>query len=153
MWNETTLDGCLNLVERSGLPLQELAWSSIGRILTAFRSGRPTSGTCWCRGIPWRHERLKSMRQLHDADRVGFTFGPDVGLHEEIHELDFSSLYPNIIVTRNISPETIRCDCHSTRENVPGLGYSICEERGYLPDVLKPLIEDCDAIKGRTARD
>jgi DNA polymerase, archaea type len=87
------------------------------------------------------------MRQLHDADRGGFTFAPDVGLHEDVHELDFSSLYPNIIVTRNVSPEKIRCECHAGREDVPGIGYSICDERGYLPDVLEPLIEDRDAIK------
>jgi DNA polymerase I len=87
------------------------------------------------------------MQQLHDADRGGFTFAPDVGVHENVHELDFSSLYPNIIVTRNISPETVRCDCHPDREDVPGLGYSLCPQDGYLPDVLQPLIDDRDAIK------
>lgn len=147
MWNETNLDGCLDLVERSGLPLQELAWSSIGRILTAIQIREAIERNVLVPWHSWRHERFKSMRQLHDADRGGFTFAPDVGLHEEVHELDFSSLYPNIIVTRNISPETIRCDCHPDREDVPGLGYSICDERGYLPDVLEPLIEDRDAIK------
>ena len=30
---------------------------------------------------------------------------------------------------------------------MPGIGYSICDERGYLPDVLEPLIEDRDTIK------
>ncbi len=30
---------------------------------------------------------------------------------------------------------------------MPGIGYSICDDRGYLPDVLEPLIEDRDAIK------
>ena len=87
------------------------------------------------------------MRQLHEADRGGFTFSPDVGLHEDVHELDFSSLYPNIIITRNVSPEKIRCDCHADREDVPDIGYAICDERGYLPDVLEPLVEDRDAIK------
>jgi len=87
------------------------------------------------------------MRQLHDADRGGFTFAPDVGVHEDVHELDFSSLYPNIICTRNVSPEKIRCDCHADRADVPGLGYSICDERGYLPDVLQPLVDARDETK------
>jgi len=64
-----------------------------------------------------------------------------------VYELDFSSLYPNIMCTRNISPETVCCDCHPDREDVPGLGYSICPEPGYLPDVLQPLIDDRDEIK------
>ena len=30
---------------------------------------------------------------------------------------------------------------------MPGLGYSICDERGYLPGLLQPLIDDRDDIK------
>ena len=147
MWNQTNLDGCLYLIEQSGLPLQELAWASIGRILTAIQIRHARERNVLVPWNSWRHERFKSMRQLHDADRGGFTFSPEVGLHENVHELDFSSLYPNIIVTRNVSPETVRCECHPDREDVPGLGYSICPTDGYLPDVLEPLIEDRDAIK------
>jgi len=147
MWNQTNLDGCLDLVERSGLPLQELAWSSIGRILTAIQIREARNRNVLVPWHSWRHEFFKSMRQLHDADRGGFTFSPEVGFHEDVHELDFSSLYPNIIVTRNVSPETVCCDCHSDRADVPGIGYSICDDRGYLPDVLEPLIEDRDEIK------
>jgi len=127
--------------------LQELAWASIGRILTAIQIKHARERNVLVPWNSWRHERFKSMRQLHDADRGGFTFSPEVGLHENVHELDFSSLYPNIIVTRNVSPETVRCECHPDREDVPGLGYSICPTDGYLPDVLEPLIEDRDAIK------
>lgn len=35
--SQTNLDGCLDLVSRSRKPLQELAWSSIGNILTAIQ--------------------------------------------------------------------------------------------------------------------
>ncbi|WP_458189102.1 type B DNA-directed DNA polymerase [Haladaptatus sp. NG-WS-4] len=147
MWNQTNLDGCLDLVKRSGKPLQELSWSSIGNVLTAIQIREARERGVLVPWHSWRHEQFKTMRQLHDADRGGFTFSPDVGLHEDVHELDFSSLYPNIIVTRNVSPEKIRCECHADREDVPGLGYAICDERGYLPDVLEPLVEDRDAIK------
>ncbi|WP_231187792.1 type B DNA-directed DNA polymerase [Haladaptatus sp. DYF46] len=147
MWNQTNLDGCLYLVEQSGKPLQEVAWSSIGNILTGIQIQEARERDVLVPWRSWRHEKFKTMRQLHDADRGGFTFAPDVGLHEDVHELDFSSLYPNIIVTRNVSPEKIRCECHAGREDVPGIGYSICDERGYLPDVFEPLIKDRDAIK------
>ncbi|ODR83381.1 DNA polymerase I [Haladaptatus sp. W1] len=147
MWNQTNLDGCLYLVEQSGKPLQELSWSSIGNILTGIQIQEAWEQNVLVPWHSWRHEKFKTMGQLHDADRGGFTFAPDVGLHEDVHELDFSSLYPNIIVTRNVSPEKIRCECHADRADVPDLGYSICNERGYLPDVLEPLIEDRDAIK------
>ncbi|WP_227356355.1 type B DNA-directed DNA polymerase [Haladaptatus salinisoli] len=152
MWNQTNLDGCLYLVKRSGKPLQELSWSSIGNILTAIQIREARKRNVLVPWHSWRHEKFKTMRQLHAADRGGFTFSPDVGLHEDVHELDFSALYPNIIVTRNVSPEKIRCECHADREDVPGLGYSICDERGYLPDVLEPLIRDRDAIKAELQR-
>jgi DNA polymerase I len=93
------------------------------------------------------------MGTLHDADRGGFIFAPEVGLHENVHELDFSSLYPNIICTRNVSPDVIRCDCHSDRDDVPGLGYSICDDRGYLVDVLQPIVDARDEIKAAIRRE
>lgn len=83
-------------------------------------------------------QTVKSIATLHDTDRGGLTLAPQPGVHEDVHELDFASLYPNIIVTRDVSPETTRCACHDT-DDVPGLGYSICEERGYLADVPEPL--------------
>jgi len=150
-YSETNLDGCLDLVARSQKPLQELSWASIGNVLTAIQIREALDRGVLVPWKSWRHEFPKTMRQLHEADRGGFTFAPDVGVHEDVHELDFSSLYPNIIRTRNISPETIRCDCHD-RADVPELGYSICDEPGYLPDVLGPIIDDRDAIKAEIER-
>jgi DNA polymerase I len=150
-YDETNLDGCLDLVERSRKPLQELSWASIGNVLTAIQIREALDRDVLVPWQSWRHEYPKRMGQLHEADRGGFTFSPSVGVHDGVHELDFSSLYPNIICTRNVSPETIRCDCHD-RPDVPGLGYSICDDQGYLPDVLQPIIDDRDAIKAEIAQ-
>ncbi|MFB6253540.1 MAG: type B DNA-directed DNA polymerase, partial [Halobacteriaceae archaeon] len=146
-YGETNLDGIIDLVSRSHKPLQELGWASIGNVLTAIQIREAKTRDVLTPWHSWRHEFFKPMGTLHDADRGGFIFAPDVGLHENVHELDFSSLYPNIICTYNISPDVIRCDCHSDRDDVPGLDYAICEQEGYLVDVLQPLIDDRDAIK------
>ena len=147
-YHESGLEGCLDLVERSGLPLQELGWASIGRVLTAMQIREARSRDVLVPWRAWRPELFKPASTLDDADRGGTTFAPDVGVREDVHELDFASLYPNIIRTRNISPETVRCGCCDT-DDVPGLGYSICERDGYLPDVLGPLIDARRAIKAR----
>lgn len=149
--SEAGLTGILDLVERSGKPLQEAAWASIGNILTAIQIRHARSEGVVVPWRSWRHERFKTAAQLDAADRGGFTFEPDVGVHEAVHELDFSSLYPNIIREYNISPETIRCDCHPDRDDVPGLDYSICPDDGYLPDVLGPIIDDRSDIKAEIA--
>jgi len=146
-YDESNLDGCLDLVSRSSKPLEELSWASIGNVLTAIQIREARARNVLVPWNSWRHEFFKPMSTLHDADRGGFTFEPAVGVHETVHELDFSSLYPNIIVTRNVSPETVQCECHRNRSDVPELGYSICDDRGYLCDVLEPLISDRDDIK------
>jgi len=146
-YGETNLDGVLDLVSRSRKPVQELAWASIGNVLTAIQVCEAHDRGGLVPWNSWRHEIYKPMGTLHDADRGGFIFAPELGVHEDVHELDFSSLYPNIICTRNVSPDVIRCDCHSDRDDVPGLGYSICDERGYLVDVLQPIIDARDEIK------
>ena len=145
---ESGLAGCLDLVERSGLPLQELGWASIGRVLTAMQIREAWSRDVLVPWRAWRPELFKTASTLDTADRGGTTFAPEVGVHENVHELDFASLYPNIIRTRNISPETVRCGCCDT-EGVPGLDYSICERDGYLPEVLGPLIDARSEIKAK----
>ena len=152
-YGETNLDGVLDLVSRSQKPIQELAWASIGNVLTAIQICEAHDRGVLVPWNSWRHEFYKPMGTLHDADRGGFIFAPEVGLHEDVHELDFSSLYPNIICTRNVSPDVIRCECHRNRDDVPGLGYSICDDRGYLVDVLQPIIDARDEIKAAIRRE
>ncbi|WP_225336096.1 type B DNA-directed DNA polymerase [Halomicrobium urmianum] len=152
-YGETNLEGVLDLVSRSKKPVQELAWASIGNVLTAIQICEAHDRGVLVPWNSWRHEFYKPMGTFHDADRGGFIFVPAVGLHEDVHELDFSSLYPNVICTRNVSPDVIRCDCHSDRDDVPGLGYSICDDRGYLVDVLQPIIDARDEIKAAIRRE
>ena len=152
-YGETNLDGVLDLVSRSKKPIQELAWASIGNVLTAIQICEAHDRGVLVPWNSWRHEFYKPMGTLHDADHGGFIFAPEVGLHENVHELDFSSLYPNIICTRNVSPDVIRCECHRDRDDVPGLGYSICDDRGYLVDVLQPIIDARDEIKAAIRRE
>jgi len=146
LWDEAGLAGLLDLAERSWRPLQETAWGSIGTVLTSIQSRKALDRGVLVPWNKWEPEAFKDLATLHDADRGGVTFAPEVGRHEDVVEVDFASLYPNVIRERNVSPETVRCDCHD-RADVPGLGYSVCDDRGFLPDVLAPLVEDRAAYK------
>ena len=148
-WRQTNVSGLLDLVERARKPLQETAWASIGNVLTSIQIRVATDRGVLVPWNSWRHERFKPMTTLQAADRGGFIFSPDVGLHEAVHELDFASLYPNIMITRNVSPDVIRCDCHADREDVPGLGYGICDDDGYIREVLEPIVTDRERYKER----
>ncbi|RDI72853.1 type B DNA-directed DNA polymerase [Halopelagius longus] len=147
LWAESRLDGLLYLVERSWRPLSEAAWASIGTVLTSMQTREARARDVL---VPWnkrRPESFKSVETLHAADRGGFTFDPEVGLHENVVEVDFASLYPRIICEYNVSPDTVLCDCHAGRSDVPELGYNVCDERGFLADVLEPLLEDRRDLK------
>lgn len=156
LWHQSGLAGILYMVERTGRPLQEAAWGSIGTLLTSrqIRLARRREAVLapWNK---WEPERFTDVETLHAADRGGFTFSPEVGFHEDVYEIDFASLYPRIICAHNVSPETVGCDCgaddidHARTNTVPDLGYEVCEADGFLPAVLEPLITDRAAIKRR----
>jgi DNA polymerase I len=148
--DESGIPGLLDLVERSWRPLQETAWGSIGTILTAIQVREALARDVLVPWNKWEPERFKRVGTLRDADRGGFTFAPEVGMHEDVVEVDFASLYPNIMCEYNVSPETVRCDCHDG-DDVPGLGYSICDRQGFVPDVLRPIVTDRAAIKAELA--
>jgi DNA polymerase-2 len=95
-------------------------------------------------------EHLKNLSELFIADKGGFIFEPKIGVHEQVAEFDFESLYPNIMRKYNLSAETIRCSCCCQNNNndiadsklrVPELGYHICQRRiRIVPTSLKILL-------------
>jgi DNA polymerase elongation subunit (family B) len=105
--------------------------------------------------IPYKKtmpEMWKSAADLLTSDRGGLIFEPEVGLHERVIELDFASLYPNIMVKYNISPETLFCSCCApSNQKVPQLGYPICTKKtGLLPRVLQPILQRRFLFKARS---
>jgi DNA polymerase elongation subunit (family B) len=94
----------------------------------------------WFKALP---EELKTAEELIIADRGGLYYSPRVGIHDDVGELDFSSLYPTLMCKFNLSGETVRCRCcPQSRNKVPELGYNICERRkGIVPISLEELLE------------
>lgn len=55
-----------------------------------------------------RRERMEAMRENNEEKFIGaYVKDPIVGKYKWIYDLDLTSLYPSIIMTLNISPETI----------------------------------------------
>ena len=105
--------------------------------------------------IPWKKnqpETWKTASELLSSDRGGIILDPVVGLHEDVVELDYASLYPNIMLTHNISPETLFCSRSTENaEKVPQLSYYLSvEHTGLLPTVLKPILDRRFLFKARS---
>ena len=147
LWHKTGLDGIMYFVEEAERPVQEVAWGSIGTILTAMQTREARARDVLVPWNKWEPETFKSVETLQAADKGGLTFSPEVGLHERVEEVDFASLYPNIMIERNVSPETVGCTRHPERDTVPEIGYRICDERGFVPDVLSPMVDYRARIK------
>lgn len=60
--------------------------------------------------VPFRKrdaEGVRDISELKACDKGGMIFQPEPGVYEKVHQIDFTSLYPSIIVKCNLSPETI----------------------------------------------
>ncbi|TFG30333.1 hypothetical protein EU527_14630 [Candidatus Thorarchaeota archaeon] len=98
-------------------------------------------------------EFLKSVNELAAIDRGGLILQPKPDIYENIIECDFSSMYPTLMVTRNISPETIctRLDCpydHRYCIEVPELSFKLCnKKRGIVSKSLEMLVNRRNKFK------
>lgn len=140
MMGEASLDGVAEIARLTQLPVQHQSRASIGTALSSMQ-------------LSWAHrhgylipahkrepEDFKSADILLLADRGGLIFQPEMGYHEQVAELDFVSMYPTIMVTHNVSPETVNCRC-CRNSAVPELGYTLCEKReGIVAATLRTVV-------------
>jgi len=146
--------GLIDLSRLSLIPVQDLSRLSPGSAISAMQVNeamRTGHLVMWKKNVP---EGFKTARELMMCDRGGFIHDPAVGVHDSVTELDFCSLYPNIMVKYNISPETLNCECcPRSTIRVPGIGYHFCEQRrGLVPRVIELVIRRRIACK-RLARE
>ncbi|MBN1677066.1 MAG: hypothetical protein JW880_00865 [Candidatus Thermoplasmatota archaeon] len=149
MFMESGLNGLTDLSRISGVPVQELSRLSPGSAISAMEANQALRDGCvimWKKNLP---ENFKTAEDLVVADRGGFIYEPVMGIHDRVLEVDFTSLYPNIMVRFNISPETVMCPCcPEPSRRVPVIGYGICDRQiGLIPRVLKPVVERRTRLK------
>lgn len=142
MWDESGMHGLYEVARICRMPLHTAARASIGKCLSSLQFYQAVKNDIL---IPWKPvlaEHFKTFGELLVADRGGFIFEPRAGVYENVAEFDFASLYPCIMYQKNISAETVRCECcPDSKERVPELGYNICEKReGIVPKALKIVI-------------
>ncbi|MGQ9551530.1 MAG: DNA polymerase domain-containing protein [Candidatus Bathycorpusculaceae bacterium] len=137
------LDGLSEASRTCRVLLHRAARASIGSIMSslqlyiAYKDGIL---------VPWKRHEPESFKSAWDllvADRGGFVFEPKIGFHTDVVEVDFASMFPVLMLTRNISAETVLCKCCPNSElKVPELGYNICEKKlGIVPKTLALLLK------------
>jgi len=140
--NEADFDGLFEIARTCRVPLHTAARSSIGSSMSSIQFYQAIKDDILIphnKSIP---EAFKSAYELLVGDRGGFVYEPQVGIHDDIAEVDFSSMYPVLMVKNNISAETVLCNCcPNSRLRIPDLNYHICEKRlGVVPKSLDLVV-------------
>ncbi|MGC8636272.1 MAG: DNA polymerase domain-containing protein [Thermoprotei archaeon] len=123
-------------IERSlvaRVPLREIAGSSIGKALTINETWVAMRRRFAVPDVKVNVERPRTLKDLINDDRAGLIIFPRPGFHDVAYQLDFTSMYPSIIVTRNISPENV----------LRASGGRL----GIVPEALKGLLEARQVLK------
>ncbi len=142
LYDDAEIAGLVDAARLSRLSLQTVVRQSPGTCFTAMEMAHALALGAH---VPWKKNRPEGFRRgdrLVAADRGGVIFLPPVGVHDRVDEFDFASLYPHIMVRKNLSAETLECRCcPRTPIRAPGLGYRSCVRRvGLIPRTLAPLL-------------
>jgi DNA polymerase II len=148
LYDDFALEGILEFARVTRLPVQDAARLSPGtgissmQIVTALQQGIL---------VPWRKERgerPKTALELLQRDQGGLVYQPLVGVHANVGEVDFVSMYPSLMVRFNISPETA-----GEQPGNPGelerFDSASSASMGLIPLTLAPLLEKRIAFKTR----
>lgn len=141
--NESSFEGLFEIARLCRVPLHTSSRSSIGSSMSSLQFYEAYKSDILLprnKSIP---EAFKSARELLVGDRGGFVYEPKAGIHDNVGELDFSSMYPSLMVKNNISAETVLCRCcPDSNLRIPDLNYHICTKRtGIVPKALKLIVD------------
>jgi len=144
MWiTNALLDFAIQLSSLVGLPLDHIGTAAVGfrvewyLIKRAHKIGEL---------IPKRIERP------YIPYKGGIVLEPKIGLHENVAVLDFKAMYPNLMITYNVSPDTYL----PPEETEPPTDVNVApttkhrfkkEPPGFYKEIFSSLIKERDLIK------
>lgn len=127
----------------SGLPLDQLCMASVGYRIEwlLMRESKKFNEL-----IPNRVERK------NESYKGGLVIEPKPGLHENVAVLDFSSMYPSIMIKYNIGPDTlVQGECNDCWI-APEVGYKFRRDvNGFYRSILVSLLEERRKVKSELA--
>jgi len=142
---ETILDFAMQLSNLVGLPLDHVGTAAVGfRVEWFLTKHAQKLGEL----VP------KRIEQPYRPYVGAIVLNPEPGLHENIAVLDFKAMYPNIMITYNLSPDTYI----PMKEPVPSCGaYEVPEVKhkfrrepdGFYKEVLSHLIKARDEVRSK----
>ena len=141
IFSEGGLEGLATISKITSLPLFHSARITPGTAVSSYEVRKSLEKGIMIPLYKEDHEMIKDLDTFITSDRGGLYLQPVPGVYEGVFEIDFSSMYPSIIVKYNLSPETINVNCKD-KWRIEDLGYDICmDKRGTLSEFLSDLLE------------
>jgi len=131
-FSEGNIPGVIEVARISRIPLQRLSRITIGGALQSIQFYNAYKLDHLIPPFKKSPEGFNTGMDLIRSDRGGHIFEPIIGVFDQVVELDFSSMYPSLMATFNVSSETVNCKCckdDGTGIKVPGLDFHICTKR------------------------
>ena len=92
-----------------------------------------------------------AIRAAQENNEGGYVKEPEIGLHENLVQFDFRSLYPSIIISKNISPDILvvgDVDNVDDYNISPEHGLKFKKEpKGFIPSVIAKILNERFEIK------
>src|SRR5690606_12748020 len=136
-YGEYGMEGAMEQARVTGIGVQEMARKSPGAGITAMQMLTALRNNIMVPVQKQQVEGRKTLAELIRADHGGLIYQPIIGFHGNVAQIDFSSMYPAIMVKHNISPETVG-------QTAEGGSISVGQDdvpEGLIPKTLRPLLE------------
>ncbi len=126
------------LVKLVGMPIFELSRMSFSRLVENYILKRSREFDILAANKPSQREVEWRRGRTYEG---GFVYEPKPGMYENLAVFDFRSLYPTIIASHNIGPDTLNCECCKDMEKVPGKNYWFCrKKKGFFSKIVEDLV-------------
>ena len=90
------------------------------------------------------HQKTEKTRDVQGAE----VFEPSTGIYENVMVFDFKSMYPSLIISFNLSPDTILTENDGKCIWIKNLGIGFGQDRiGIYPQILNSLSVERNSIK------
>jgi len=136
----------LELTRIIGQPLSDISRMASGQMIEWFLIRKAHEYGEVVPNKPSQYEYSKRRGKTYIG---GYVKEPIKGLHDNIVSFDFKSLYPSIIISKNISPETVikgeTTEEHHTAPEVPHKFRK--EPPGFIPSIIGDLLKERVIIK------
>ena len=138
VFSESGIPGVIETSRVSSLPMESISMVTTGTAVSSMEESEAIRNGILIPLYKDDHEREKDVSTLLMTDMGGMVLQPDPGIYEDVHEIDFSSMYPSITVRYNLSPETVGT---AGSFRIPGTPYLVdMSRRGFLSMALEKLL-------------